>query len=134
MKDPYEVLRQKEADLARLRHEIESLQLVASLVSDDETSDELEGECNRKQTRVQQAPCNHQPCALRRPRRAQRNLRSGNSTKGHMMWFINYKGMTLQQVLIMAYMNALEGRTDDRGGELMMSYTWTPCVHEQFIH
>ena len=29
------------------------------------------------------------------------------------MWFINYKGMTLQQVLIMAYMNVLEGRTED---------------------
>ena len=41
LKDPYEVLRQKEADLARLRHEIESLQLVASLLSDDVTSDEL---------------------------------------------------------------------------------------------
>jgi hypothetical protein len=27
------------------------------------------------------------------------------------MWRINYKGMTLQQVLIMAYMNVLEGRT-----------------------
>jgi len=28
-----------------------------------------------------------------------------------MMWRINYKGMTLQQVLIMAYMNVLDGRT-----------------------
>lgn len=27
------------------------------------------------------------------------------------MWRINYKGMTLQQVLIMAYMNVLDGRT-----------------------
>ena len=26
------------------------------------------------------------------------------------MWRINYKGMTLQQVLIMAYMNVLDGR------------------------
>lgn len=26
-----------------------------------------------------------------------------------MMWCINYRGMTLQQVLIMAYMNVLEG-------------------------
>jgi hypothetical protein len=41
MKDAYEVLQQKEADLARVRHEIESLQVVASLLSDDLTSDEL---------------------------------------------------------------------------------------------
>jgi hypothetical protein len=41
MKDPYEVLRQKEADLARVGQEIESLQVVASLLSDDLTSDEL---------------------------------------------------------------------------------------------
>ena len=41
MKDPYEVLRQKEADLARTRKEIESLQVVASLLSDNLTSDEL---------------------------------------------------------------------------------------------
>ena len=41
MKDVYEVLHQKEADLARVRHEIESLLVVASLLSDDLTSDEL---------------------------------------------------------------------------------------------
>ena len=41
MKDAYEVLQQKEAGLARVRHEIESLQVVASLLSDDLTSDEL---------------------------------------------------------------------------------------------
>ena len=41
MKDAYELLRQKQADLARLRHEIESLRLVASLLSDDLPSDEL---------------------------------------------------------------------------------------------
>lgn len=40
MKDPNEVLRQKEEDLARLRQEIESLQLVASLLSDELTSDQ----------------------------------------------------------------------------------------------
>ncbi len=28
------------------------------------------------------------------------------------MWCINYGGMTLQQVLIMAYMNLLEGRIE----------------------
>jgi len=29
------------------------------------------------------------------------------------MWFINYRGMTLQEVLIMAYMNVLYGRNED---------------------
>jgi hypothetical protein len=28
------------------------------------------------------------------------------------MWCIKYRDMTLQQVLIMAYMNVLEGRTE----------------------
>jgi hypothetical protein len=28
------------------------------------------------------------------------------------MWCINYRGMTLQQVLIMAYMNVLESRIE----------------------
>jgi hypothetical protein len=55
MKDPYEVLRQKEADLARLRHEIESLQLVASLLSDDVTSDDL----NRKKERAAEKTLDH---------------------------------------------------------------------------
>jgi len=41
MKDAYDVLQQKEADLARVRHEIESLQIVASLLSDDLTSNQL---------------------------------------------------------------------------------------------
>jgi hypothetical protein len=41
MKELSEVLRQKEADLARVRHEIESLQVVSSLLSDDLTSDDL---------------------------------------------------------------------------------------------
>jgi hypothetical protein len=40
LKDAYEVLREKEADLARVRHEIASLRVVASLLSDDLT-DEL---------------------------------------------------------------------------------------------
>lgn len=40
MKDPNEVLRQKEEELARLRHEIESLQVVASLLSDEPIPDE----------------------------------------------------------------------------------------------
>jgi hypothetical protein len=41
MKDPCEVLQQKEADLARVRNEIGSLRLVAPLLSDEVTSDEL---------------------------------------------------------------------------------------------
>ena len=46
MKDAYELLRQKEADLARVRHEIESLQVVASLLSDDSSSDQPDTEKN----------------------------------------------------------------------------------------
>jgi hypothetical protein len=41
MKNAYEVLQQKETDLARVRHEIESLRIVASLLSDELASDEL---------------------------------------------------------------------------------------------
>ena len=35
MKDVYEVLQQKEADAANVRHEIQSLKLVSSLLSDE---------------------------------------------------------------------------------------------------
>jgi hypothetical protein len=35
MKDAYEALKQKEADLSRVRHEVESLRIVASLLADD---------------------------------------------------------------------------------------------------
>ena len=41
MKNAYEVLQQKETDLARVRHEIESLRIVASLLSDELPSEEL---------------------------------------------------------------------------------------------
>jgi hypothetical protein len=40
MKDAYEALKQKEADLSRVRHEIESLRIVASLLVDDLNSDQ----------------------------------------------------------------------------------------------
>jgi hypothetical protein len=40
MQDVYEILQQKQAELARVRKEIESLNIVASLLSDDGTSDE----------------------------------------------------------------------------------------------
>ena len=42
MKDAYEVLRQKEADVARLRREIASLQIVAPLLSDDSHSEDTQ--------------------------------------------------------------------------------------------
>ena len=41
MNDPYELLRQKEAETARVRHEIESLQIVMPLLSDDNPCDDL---------------------------------------------------------------------------------------------
>jgi hypothetical protein len=40
MKDAYEVLEQKEADLTRVRQEIESLRIVASLLVDDPNSND----------------------------------------------------------------------------------------------
>jgi hypothetical protein len=41
MKDAYQVLRQKEADLVRVRHEIESLLITASLLRDEPISEDL---------------------------------------------------------------------------------------------
>jgi hypothetical protein len=41
MNNAYEVLYKKETDLARVRHEIESLRIVASLLSDELPSEEL---------------------------------------------------------------------------------------------
>lgn len=38
MKNAYEVLQQKQTDIARIRKEIESLNIVASLLSDEGTS------------------------------------------------------------------------------------------------
>ena len=35
MKDPRELLQQKEADLARVRHEVESLRIVTPLLTDE---------------------------------------------------------------------------------------------------
>ena len=42
MRDAYDVLKQKEADLARVRHEIESLRIVATLLVDDSNSDQAD--------------------------------------------------------------------------------------------
>jgi hypothetical protein len=42
MKDAYEVLKQKEADLSRVRREVESLRIVAPLLLDDLDSDQSE--------------------------------------------------------------------------------------------
>ena len=41
MKNPYEVLQQKEADPTRVRHEIECLQIIASLLSDEPSLQEV---------------------------------------------------------------------------------------------
>jgi hypothetical protein len=51
VKDAYEFLRQREADLARVRHEIECLRLAASLLADDST-DELK----KKDSSSEEAP------------------------------------------------------------------------------
>ena len=42
MKDAYDVLKQKEADLARVRHQVESLRIVAPLLVDDSDFDQSE--------------------------------------------------------------------------------------------
>ena len=39
MDDPYEILKQKQAELARVRKEIDSLKLVTRLLADDNSSD-----------------------------------------------------------------------------------------------
>ncbi len=41
MSDAYELLRQKEAELERVRHEIEALQIAAPLLSDDTLPNDL---------------------------------------------------------------------------------------------
>jgi len=43
VKDVYQILEQKQADLVRVRRELESLQIVAPLLSDDAESAESEG-------------------------------------------------------------------------------------------
>lgn len=52
MKDPYEVLYRKEADLVRVREEIESLTLVATLLAESEQDspepDSIDGEASKK--------------------------------------------------------------------------------------
>ena len=40
MKDAYDVLKQREADLARVRHKVESLRIVGPLLADDLDSDQ----------------------------------------------------------------------------------------------
>jgi len=40
MKDAYDVLKQKEFDLARVRHEVESLRIVGPLLGDDLDSEQ----------------------------------------------------------------------------------------------
>jgi hypothetical protein len=44
MKDVYQLLRKKESDAERLRHEIDSLRIAAPLLADDEIEKELQGE------------------------------------------------------------------------------------------
>jgi hypothetical protein len=49
MKDAFDVLRQKEADLARVQREVESLRIVAPLVSEDSSEPESSsGDGNKK--------------------------------------------------------------------------------------
>jgi hypothetical protein len=57
MKNPYEVLRQKEAELARMRHEIDCLRIAAPLLSEELTSSSLNSPSEgSEKTRVEQEP------------------------------------------------------------------------------
>jgi len=44
MRDVYQILRKRETDLDRLRHEIDSLRIVAPMLADDEIEKELQAE------------------------------------------------------------------------------------------
>jgi len=57
MKDAYEVLYQKEADLARVHREIESLTVVASMLADDDSSFFSPNGQNRKPAEKALPPC-----------------------------------------------------------------------------
>jgi len=51
MKDPFEVLRQKEADLVRVQQEVESLRIVAPLLSEESSEPEpTSGNVNQKRS------------------------------------------------------------------------------------
>jgi hypothetical protein len=57
MKNPYEVLGQKEAELARTRHEIDCLRIAAPLLSEEPTSSSLNSPIkDSEKTRVEQEP------------------------------------------------------------------------------
>jgi len=66
MKNVYEVLRQKELEMARLEKEVEALRVAAQLLSDDkdmaaETSDRT------KPTLAASSPVQHQPIRIPQP-------------------------------------------------------------------
>ena len=51
MKDPFEVLRQKEVELERVQQEVESLRIAAPLVSEDSSEPEpTSGDGNKKRS------------------------------------------------------------------------------------
>jgi hypothetical protein len=52
MKNVFEVLQQKEADLTRVRHEIESLRTVASLLSEELPSEEMTRKFGRSEEEI----------------------------------------------------------------------------------
>jgi hypothetical protein len=65
MKNVYEVLRQKELELARLEKEVEALRVAAPLLSDDKESAALEA-TNNKPTLTATAPA-QQPIRIPQP-------------------------------------------------------------------
>lgn len=64
MKNVYEVLRQKELELARLEKEVEALRLAAPLLSDDK---DIVVEATPKPTLTTAAPVSQQPIRIPQP-------------------------------------------------------------------
>ncbi len=65
MKNVYEVLRQKELELARLEKEVEALRVAAPLLSDDKGGEALSESGNSKPTLAASAP--QQPIRIPQP-------------------------------------------------------------------
>ena len=67
MKNVYEVLRQKELELARLEKEVEALRVAAPLLSDDKDTGSSESATTSKPTLTTAASAGQQPLRIPQP-------------------------------------------------------------------
>jgi len=67
MKNVYEVLRQKELEMARLEKEVEALRVAAPLLSDEMTKDAVSDTSIAKPTLTATAPVPQQPIRIPQP-------------------------------------------------------------------